>query len=81
MTTRTVSLTQITAGPIDAARWPVRLKSGSDQNWHSLRIRCRAVADAAGGDVFEPINSLEAALVEALRLANWPHPVHVEVME
>lgn len=80
MTTRTVSLTQITAGPIDAARWKVTLKPGSEHNLRTINVRCRAVADAAGGDVFEPINSLEAALVEALRLANWPHPVRVEVI-
>lgn len=81
MTTRAVMLSQITAGPIDASRWKVSMKAGSENHWQNLRIRCRPVADAAGGDVFEPINSLEAGLAEALRLANWPHPVHVEVIE
>lgn len=35
----------------------------------SVQISARQIADATGGDVFEPINALEAGLAEGARRA------------
>ena len=86
--TRLVSIAQITEGPL--AETPAAfLRQAKLAVAFAIRdgkaltycIRARAVGDAAGGDVFEPVNSLEAGLAIALRDESWPHPVQVEMPE
>lgn len=86
MERRLVSITQITEGPL--ADVPlVFLRSAeiavdwalADGRPHIYRIRVKAVGAAAGGDVYEPANSIEAGLASALRGVNWPHLIQVEI--
>lgn len=80
--TRMVALEQIVAGPIENAniRDATVICCETVSTFKTIMIRCKQIADPTGGDVFEPINSLEAGLAEALRRANWKHPVQVEVI-
>lgn len=81
--TRMVRLEQIAAGPVvDSGLLVTKTLERRIDRSHdgTVTIKARQIADAAGGDVFEPINGLEAGLAEALRRAKWPHLVQVEVV-
>lgn len=80
--TRLVSIDQIAAGPEIAKRIASYRSFAPSLKLLGLtpRIRVRQIGDATGGDVFEPLNSIEAGLAENLRRAKWPHPVQVEVV-
>ncbi len=86
MDMRTVRLEQIAIGRIAGfhkfagSAVPVLKRLPNGELGHSIYIKCRQIGDATGGDVFEPINGLEAGLAEDLRRAKWPHPVQVEVV-
>lgn len=85
--TRSVSLAQITAGDLGAAI-PVQIACAACQVRHVQAgealglpaLRVRPVADAAGGDVFEPLTFVDAGLAEGYRRAKWTGPVPVEVV-
>lgn len=77
-----VDLEQIVAGPkptrlIAAA---VHLKAEMNELGDFMPIKCRAIGDVTGGDVYVPANSLEAGWIEGLRRAKWRKPVQVEIV-
>ena len=84
--TRMVRLEQIAINPIAIDDWKVgrlygpviaAIKSGYKQ---TINLRCKQIADAAGGDVFQPIGFADSSMAEALRRAKWPHLVQVEII-
>lgn len=80
--TRLVSIHQITAGPIELATASMLglAKRVCKSRGTTALIYARQIADAAGGDVYEPINGLEAGLAEALRRSGWAGKIQVEVV-
>lgn len=80
--TRMVRLEQIAAGEIVntlaiASMFAFEAMGGVPK---AFILKVRQIADAAGGDVFEPINAIEAGLAEALRRGEWKHPVQVKII-
>lgn len=74
---RRVSMDQVTAGPLSANRegmtaLAARMLASMGRD---IRIIAKPVGDATGGDVYEPVNSLEAALASAARAAG-----HTEII-
>lgn len=80
--TRMVRLEQIAAFPAPAA-YIVNQKDFTVRFialGKTPTIRVKQVADPTGGDVFQPVNGVEAGFTEYLRRAKWPHLVQVEVV-
>lgn len=74
---RRVAMDQVTAGPVAQNRAGMTALAARmlKTMGRDIRIRARPVGDATGGDVYEPLNSLEAALAAAARAAG-----HTEII-
>ena len=79
MTARRVSMDQVTTGPLAQAS-PALVAFGERLlKTRAAFIHVRQIGDPTGGDFFEPANSVEAALADAMRKAGHTE-IHVEVM-
>lgn len=91
-TERTISIWQVSIKATDGRfDLPIALLSCALRKWarstppdhetldRQLRLRVRQVGDAAGGDVYEPLNDGEAIVASAARQAQWPHKISAEV--
>lgn len=82
---RTITINQVTAKAIEPRHelllalpvWQRALHHCDDR---LVRLTVRQVADAAGGDVFEPASPSEAFVAEVMRRAKWAHPILAEVI-